>query len=58
MKYLLNLSSKNRKRYIEMVEHMIMLDICTKMVDENRRLTSDEIQNIVHKNLKIIREQV
>lgn len=55
---LFDMSIKLRRTYINYIENLIMLEIRTKMVEENRRLTGDEIEKIVHKELTKIKEQV
>ena len=52
-------NSKNTcKLMINMLEHKINFEICAKMLDVNRRLTSTEIEEIIHKELKTFIEQV
>ena len=51
--------SKNKcKLWIDYYEHKINFEICAKMIELNRRLTSSEIEDIIHKELDIFKEQV
>lgn len=50
--------SEKCKLWIDYYEHKINFDICAKMLELNRRLTSDEIEEIVLKNLELLKEQV
>lgn len=55
---LFDMSLKLRVRYINYLENLIMLNIRAKMIEENRRLTGDEIEGIIHKELTKLKEQV
>lgn len=46
------------KNAVDVIEHKINFDICSKMLELNRRLTSDEIEEIIHKGLGIFKEQL
>ncbi len=50
--------SEKCKLWIDYHEHKINFDICAKMLELNRRLTSDEIEEIIHKNLDFLKEQI
>lgn len=50
--------SEKCKLWINYCEHKINFDISAKMLEVNRRLTSDEIEEIIHKNLVFLKGQV
>lgn len=51
-------SKEKCKLWIDYYEHKINYEICAKMIDLNRKLTSDEIEEIIHKELDFLRGRV
>ena len=50
--------SEKCKLWIDYYEHKINFDICAKMIELNRRLTSDEIEKIILRNLEFLKERI